>query len=136
MRTINMEQIGAVSLWLGCLGSENDLAELLEVAYSEDGEYIPSKFARLFSIERYDDATREAEFYEEKFSSLAEMLEGFSYDEIIIPKLKDFPIRYPITKYNCVVLLYNFAYNQKVNVSEQENCYFEFIGSVKYEAQN
>jgi len=127
-----MEVQGAVSLWLGYIDSEGDLDELMQVTYSEDGDYIPSRFGRLFSISRYDDATREAEFYDEQLQSLEEFLEGFSYDEIIIPKFKEFPIQNEITRYNCVVLLYNFEYDQKVKTSEQENCYFEFIGSVNY----
>ncbi|MCL2151749.1 MAG: immunity 22 family protein [Oscillospiraceae bacterium] len=128
-----MELIGTVSLWLGNMDLAEDLEQLMKVSYNEDGDYIPSEFANCFSIARYDEATREAEFYDEPQHTLEELLEGFSYDDVIIPELKKFQIKRNIEEYNCVVLLYDFKYEQELDIYEHENFFFEFIGSVKYE---
>ncbi|WP_454192899.1 immunity 22 family protein [Paenibacillus sp. Marseille-Q7038] len=53
------------------------------VSYSDEGDFISSIFAKHFEIRRYDDAVREAEYYEEASNDLNQLLEGFSYDEIV-----------------------------------------------------
>ena len=128
-----MELLGTVSLWLGNMESAEDLDQLLKVSYSVDGDYIPPEFANCFSIARYDEATREAEFFDEPLYTLEELLEGFSYDDIIIPELIKFPLKRNIEEYNCVVLLYNFEYEQDISSYEHEDFFFEFVGSVNYE---
>ena len=127
-----MEKQGMVSLWLGRISSETELDELMNVNYSEDGDFVPSKFAQCFSITRYDDATREAEFYEKPQESIEGLLEGFSYDDCIIPKYKEFPIERELTEYNCVILLYNYVYDNVMKNSNERESYFEFVGSVDY----
>ena len=129
-----MEKEGTVSLWLGQINSASELKELMRVKYSEDGDFIPSKFAQYFSIVRYDDTTREAEYYDTPQESLEKLLEGFSYYKHITPKFVGFPIEYEISRYNCVILLYNFEYDQELKSTDQGNNYFEFIGSVSYKA--
>ena len=60
-----MQKEGFVSLWVGNVDSSEELEKLLKITYTEDGDFIPSKFAQSLGIERYDDAVREAEFYDE-----------------------------------------------------------------------
>jgi len=121
-----------VSLWLGCIDSESALDDLIKTEYNEDGDYIPSEFAKKFSINRYDEDNRESEFYEEPLKSLESILEGFSHDKVIIPKLKEFNFTRDITEYNCAILLYDFEYDQRIKESKQKQCYLEYIGSVEY----
>ena len=135
-KNIEMEKKGIVSLWLGSIASENDLNELLKINYSEDGDLIPSEFAKAFSITRYNDATREAEFLETSQESLERILEGFSYDDFIVPKFKKYSIVHDISKYNCVILLYDFEYDQEIKSTKRDDYYFEFIGSTNYEHVN
>lgn len=81
-----MEQEGFVSLWVGDVQSFEELDRLLNVSYSDEGDFIPSIFANHFEIRRYDDAVREADYYEEANNNLNLLLEGFSYDNEIAPK--------------------------------------------------
>ena len=128
-----MKVKGIVSLWLGCIDSDDALDELMEVKYNKDGDSFPSKFAEIFFISRYDDDYREADFYEKPKNSLEKVLEGFSYYKIITPKFKEFKIIQEVKDYNCVILLYDFEYDGKVKKSKQKSLYLEYIGSTKYE---
>ncbi|MDR0139281.1 immunity 22 family protein [Metabacillus idriensis] len=127
-----MQKEGFVSLWLGNINSSKELEDLLKISYTEDGDFVPSKFAHSFDIERYDDATREAEFYDDADNTLRGLLEDFSYDDIIIPKFSLVCGENLNSHYNLVILLYNFKYEgvkQKTNVGTSN---LEFIGSVEY----
>ncbi|WP_223837446.1 immunity 22 family protein [Bacillus swezeyi] len=115
------------------INSPDELDKIIKTSYTEDGDFIPSIFARSFDIERYDDAVREADFYEEPSNSLSRLLEGFSYDDVIIPEFISMYGGDILTKkYNAVVLLYNFSYEgtkKMISISDTE---FEFLGSAKY----
>lgn len=127
-----MQKEGFVSLWVGNVNSSEELEKLLKITYTEDGDFIPSKFAQSFGIERYDDAVREAEFYDEGDNLLSRLLDGFSYDDVIIPKFLMFCSDILQKKYNVVVLLYNFKYegnNKEITINKSV---FEFFGSVEY----
>ncbi|WP_191556529.1 immunity 22 family protein [Metabacillus idriensis] len=127
-----MQKEGFVSLWVGNINSYKELDNLLRISYTEDGDFVPSKFAHSFDIERYDDATREAEFYDDAGNTLSGLLEDFSYDDIIIPMFSLVCGEHLNSHYNLVILLYNFKYEgvkQKTNVDTSN---LEFIGSVKY----
>ncbi|MFE4243477.1 hypothetical protein [Peribacillus butanolivorans] len=40
-----MQKEGFVSFWVGNINSNEGLDNLLEISYTEDGDYIPSMFA-------------------------------------------------------------------------------------------
>ncbi|WP_342559056.1 immunity 22 family protein [Metasolibacillus sp. FSL K6-0083] len=105
-----MQKEGFVSFWVGKINSSEELDNLLEISYTEDGDFIPSLFALSFDIERYDDAVREAEFYDNDDNLLSRLLEGFSYDNVIIPKITSLYGEQLQSNYNAVILLYNFKY--------------------------
>lgn len=127
-----MQKDGFVSLWVGNIHSLEELDHLLEISYSVDGDFIPSMFASSFDIDRYDDAVREAEFYGEADNQLGRMLEGFSYDDVIIPKLLSLCGVQLQKKYNVVILLYNFKYEGVRKKSTINTSNLEFLGSVEY----
>jgi hypothetical protein len=127
-----MQKEGFVSLWVGNIDSSEELDHLLEISYSVDGDFIPSMFASSFDIERYDDAVREAEFYDEADNLLGRMLEGFSYDDVIIPKLLSVCGDQLQKNYNVVILLYNFKYEVIKKKSTINTSYLEFLGTVEY----
>ncbi|WOO38008.1 immunity 22 family protein [Anaerocolumna sp. AGMB13020] len=104
-----MEKKGFVSLWVGNVQSFEELDRLLVVSYSDEGDFIPSIFAKSFEIHRYDDTVREAEYYKEASNDLNQLLEGFSYDDEIVPRFDTLVKEELPNDINAVVLLYNFG---------------------------
>jgi hypothetical protein len=126
-----MEEIGTVSLWLGKTDSFESLESALQVSYSEDGDFEGSPFTKGFNIKFYDEGCREAEFFDKSSDSIETLLEGFSYDNIIVPKFS--ALTDSLTQqYNAVVLLYNFRYIGSVLEWNHRLVYFKFLGSVSY----
>jgi len=119
---------GFVSFWVGKINS----SEELDNSYSEDGDFIPSLFARSFDIERYDDAVREAEFYDDDDNLLSRLLEGFSYDDVIIPKITSLCGEQLQSNYNAVILLYNYKYEGEKMKTTINTSILDFLGVVEY----
>ena len=127
-----MQKEGFVSFWVGNIKSLEELDNLLEISYTEDRDFIPSLFARSFGIERYDDAVREAEFYDDDNNLLSRLLEGFSYDDVIIPKIISLCGEQLQSNYNAVILLYNFKYEGNKMTATINTSNLEFLGAVEY----
>ncbi|BBW97522.1 immunity 22 family protein [Geobacillus icigianus] len=123
-----MESKGFVSLWVGHFKSAKEFQEYLLVKYNEDGDAIPSEFEKEFKIEYYDEDFKETHFYNEPSQSFENLLEGFSYDNVIIPKFLNLNNGDLIEKVNSIVLLYDFKYDG--TVKETRN--LKYIGSVDY----
>ncbi|GAB6256944.1 immunity 22 family protein [Peribacillus sp. NPDC055009] len=122
-----MEKQGLVSIWLGNIKKENSIEEYVDITYAEDGESVPSKFFMDFNIDMDD---TDEDFIEkevlENSNDISILLEGCSYEEIIIPKInKHFNLR---KSYNAVILIYNFEYDNKINSIGE----FDFITSISY----
>lgn len=128
-----MEKKGFVSLWVGNVQSSDELDRLLVVSYSDDGDFIPSIFANHFEIRRYDDAVREAEYYEEASDDLNQLLEGFSYDDEIVPRFDTLVEEELPNDINAVVLLYNFKYTGEIIEATIQSNYLRFLGTVEYQ---
>lgn len=128
-----MEKEGFVSLWVGNVQSSEELDRLLVVSYSDDGDFIPSIFAKHFEIRRYDDAVREAEYYEEASDDLNQLLEGFSYDDEIVPRFDTLVQEELPNDINAVVLLYNFKYTGEIIEATIQSNYLRFLGAVEYQ---
>jgi hypothetical protein len=127
-----MEKEGFVSLWVGNVQSLEELDRLLAVSYSDEGDFIPSIFAKHFNIRRYDDAVREAEYYEEASDDLTQLLEGFSYDDEIVPRFTALVQEGLANDFNAIVLLYNFEYTGEIVQATIQSNYFGFLGAVEY----
>lgn len=124
-----MEREGKVSLWLGNFSDSQSFNDFIEFDYTEDGDLIPSKFQKNFRIGYYDEDFSEIEYFENSFNNLKNILEGFSYDEKIIPQFTQI---YQEQYYNCVILLYNFEYIPSIeNYTDGDN-YLRFIGVADY----
>lgn len=123
-----MEKEGFVSLFIGHSNSYDELQNYILVSYSEDGDAIPSQFEKDFNIDYHDEDFREVEFYDEPSDDLRVLLEGFSYDEEIIPKIIEICGERLNQEANSVILLYNFQYHGNVNEANQ----FRFLGTIQY----
>ncbi|MEF3305692.1 immunity 22 family protein [Paenibacillus sp. GYB003] len=124
-----MEQEGYVSLWVGKFKSNKDLQDYLSIAYTEDGDAIPSRFEQDFSIDYYDEDFREAEYFDGELNHFPMLLEGCSYDDIVIPnfvKTQGETLNYSV---NSIILLYNFRYSEKIH---NHLSHVKYIGNVKY----
>ncbi|WP_300379998.1 immunity 22 family protein [Clostridium sp.] len=124
-----MQKEGKVSLWLGNFNSEKTFREFMEIKYTDDGDSIPSKFKKQFKIDYYDIDFSEIDYMEEKSNDLEVLLEGFSNDYEIIPKLNE---KYNGGIYNSIVLLYDFEYDFNEENYEGDNNTLDFIGCVEY----
>ena len=124
-----MQKEGKVSLWLGNFNNEKTFREFMEIKYTDDGDSIPSKFKKQFKIDYYDIDFSEIDYMDEKSNDLEVLLEGFSNDYEIIPKLKE---NYDGNMYNSIVLLYDFEYDSNKINYKNENNILDFIGCVDY----
>ncbi|PWK14251.1 immunity 22 family protein [Tumebacillus permanentifrigoris] len=128
-----MQKEGFVSLWVGNIKTSEELDNLLRISYTEDGDLIQSIFASKFHIERYDDAFREAELYDDTDNSLSRLLEGFSYDDVIVPKFASLLGEQLNKRYNAAILLYNFQYNGDVKEATVGSSHVEFLATTEYQ---
>ncbi|MDQ0233425.1 immunity 22 family protein [Metabacillus malikii] len=123
-----MEKQGWVSIWLGNSSNEEAISEYVDLTYNEDGEAVPSRFYIDFNIDmaEIDEDTIEKAVYINSCSDISQLLEGCSYEEIIIPSIQGINLK---KSYNAVILIYNFEYNNEMS----SNGAFDFIAATNYE---
>ncbi|MBD7912240.1 immunity 22 family protein [Clostridium cibarium] len=124
-----MQKEGKVSLWLGIFNDEETFRKFMEIKYTDDGDLIPSKFKKQFKIDYYDIDFSEIDYMEEKSNDLQVLLEGFSNDYEIIPRLNE---KYSGGMYNSIVLLYDFEYQHNGDNYKNGDNELKFIGCVDY----
>ncbi|MEH7341876.1 immunity 22 family protein, partial [Priestia megaterium] len=81
-----MEKQGIVSIWLGNIKNQKQLEKYVDLTYDEEGESVPSKFFEDFNIDmdETDEDFIEKAVLEEKSDEISVLLEGCSYEEVII----------------------------------------------------
>ena len=124
-----MEKQGWVSIWVGNIKEEDAIEEYVDLTYDEEGESEPSKFFIDFNIDmdETDEDTIEKVVYKNSSSDISTLLDGCSYEEIIIPKIKG---SIDLKKsYNAVILIYNFEHNNEITSTSA----FDYITSTNYE---
>ncbi|MFD5852715.1 immunity 22 family protein [Cytobacillus oceanisediminis] len=124
-----MEKQGWVSIWLGNIKEEDSIEKYVDLTYDEDGESVPSKFFIDFNIDmdETDEDSIEKVVYKNSSSDISTLLDGCSYEEIIIPKIKkSIDLK---NSYNAVILIYNFEYNNEITSTDA----FDFIAATNYE---
>jgi len=123
-----MEKQGWVSIWLGNINDEDSIGEYVDLTYDEDGESVPSQFFIYFNIDmdEIDEDTIEKAVYKNSSSDISSLLDGCSYEEIVIPKIqKSINLK---KSYNAVILIYNFEYNNEISSTGA----FDFIATTNY----
>lgn len=124
-----MEKQGWVSIWLGNINDEDSVGKYVDLTYDEDGESVPSQFFIDFNIDmdETDEDTIEKAVYKNSSSDISVLLDGCSYEEIVIPKIqKSINLK---KSYNAVILIYNFEYNNEISSTGA----FDFIAVTNYE---
>ena len=124
-----MEKQGWVSIWLGNINDEDSISEHVDLTYDEDGESVPSQFFIDFNIDmdETDEDTIEKAVYKNSSSDISALLDGCSYEEIVIPKIqKSINLK---KSYNAVILIYNFEYKNEISSTGA----FDFIATTNYE---
>jgi len=124
-----MENQGWVSIWLGNINDEDSIGEYVDLTYEEDGESFPSQFYIDFNIDmdETDEDTIEKAAYKNSSNDISALLDGCSYEEIVIPKIqKSINLK---KSYNAVILIYNFEYNNEISSTGA----FDFIATTNYE---
>ncbi|WP_282141064.1 immunity 22 family protein [Cytobacillus oceanisediminis] len=105
------------------------LNQYVDLTYDEDGESVPSQFFIDFNIDmdEIDENTIEKAVYKDSSSDISALLEGCSYEEIVIPKIqKSVNLK---KSYNAVILIYNFEYKNEISSTGA----FDFIAATNYE---
>ena len=126
-----MENSNFVSLWLVKVNDEETLENVTSNIFNDDGDSVPSKFAELYEI-GYNHDFSEIEYVGEK-ESIAEILDGFSYCDEIIPIFEQ--VKIDIKEFNSVILLYGLKYTGEKTDGIVGDCKFKFIGCAKYECE-
>ncbi|MGE7980473.1 immunity 22 family protein [Psychrobacillus sp. NPDC093200] len=124
-----MEKQRWVSFWLGNINDEDSIGEYVDLTYDEDGESVPSEFFIDFNIDmdETDEDTIEKAVYKNSSSDISALLDGCSYEEIVIPKVqKSINLK---KSYNAIILIYNFEYKNEISSIGA----FDFIATTNYE---
>ena len=107
-----------VSLWLGFFENKEEFIKYMNIGFDEDGNYVKSKFQEDYGIEKYDMDLIETDWIEDVATDVETLLAGFSYDFKIIPEFDIELKKLDISRYNSIILLYDFEYdNNKKNVN-------------------
>lgn len=128
-----MEKENVVSVWLGNTKSNEFLINYIDLKYLENGECIASDFFNDFEIDinDIDEDFIEKVRYDMVSTDLEFLLEGCSYEETVIPNIKKFTNNIQ-TKFNTVILLYNFEYFRTKSSINNNDYSMKYIGTVSY----
>jgi hypothetical protein len=128
-----VEKEGIVSIWLGISDSMEDLQQYLQVYYSEEVDFINSRFEKDFNIQCFDEDLKEINYLEESVSSISLILAPHSYSESITSSfVHKFGLELDM-KYNCIILLYDFNYMDPIKEVRHKGIMVKFIGNVDYD---
>jgi hypothetical protein len=115
-----MKMENTVSIWFGKFETEKQFNEFMKEAYDDEGD-VHSPFMDAFGISFIEHDLQEILFDENMNKS---KIEAASYSETFLDKVEiDF------SKYNCIVLLYDFNYNGLIKNANNMG----FYGVLNYE---
>lgn len=102
---------GAVSLWVGSSPSRDALQDYVDIDYSTTDLSRLSRFADDFGTGLYDHDFMETDVTEKSTRSLSELLQGCSYNSVVVPTfLRLIGEQLPVEA-NAFVLLYDFQHH-------------------------
>ena len=127
-----MEKEGVVSIWFGISDSIEQFQQYLQVYYSDEIDFINSKFEKDFNIQCFDEDLREINYLEKPSNSFSLILSRHSYSESIISSYIDKNGDELNTKYNSIIMLYDFNYMGSIKEVSHRSMVVKFIGTVDY----
>jgi hypothetical protein len=122
----------AVSLWAGWAASREVLELNLATSYSEDGDFLGSRFSRAFKIDYFDEDLLEAEVLDNDATTIAAALKGCSSDIKVIQEFEKLLGLTFVGPVNSIVLLYNFHYDGDIEFWTDGDISLKFFGTVNY----
>jgi hypothetical protein len=126
---------GIVSIWFGRFANIEELQEYLQVNYSENVDYMVSKFEGDFSIEYFDEDLREIKFLGKPTNKFSKILNGHSYfNSIISNYTSEFGDEIE-GEYNCSILLYSYYYKGLNIEAKYRKNLLRFMGSTKFDSK-
>lgn len=120
-----------MSLWLGNFKSLEALRVVSRVSYSDDGDFEGCQFSIAYKVGFFDESCMEVEYVSTPSRNLNDLLKGFSYDEVVIPRFKQ-ALGELTSEYNSVVLLYNVSYAGELSEWHTESGDLKFCAVVSY----
>lgn len=115
-----MNEENKVSIWFGNFETEEQFNEFIKETYDDEGD-MHSEFMNIFGINFIDNQFQET-LYDKDLNRLK--LEPASYSESFLDK-----IEVDYSKYNCIILLYDFDYSGSVEKNKNIN----FYGTLSYQ---
>ncbi|OMD42361.1 hypothetical protein BSK56_26080 [Paenibacillus borealis] len=130
-----MEKEGIVSLWIGFDENESTLQKYVTLIYSDEGEWLPSQFLLDFNIDMddIDEPFIERVFHESSIGLLSDLIDGCSYDDVVIPGFEALRTNQLPSEINSAILIYNYEYSCDIKEVKRDGYSYVFIGSVPYE---
>ncbi|APC14617.1 hypothetical protein BLL42_02285 [Pseudomonas frederiksbergensis] len=127
-----MGLIKSVSIWVANTNwEESTLREVMNPAYSEDGDFLGSEFTNAFSLGFVDDDSIEADKVK-LTKSLSEAIDGFSYDVDIFADIKQKNISSPIHEIDTLALVYDYKFSGAPLTNSIRHKQFFFLGNFEY----
>ena len=136
-----MYEEGFLSVWVGDAESQQALEEYVHLAYSDEGDLIPSQLLKDFDLvdddgdyNEYDEGCREISFYELGSRSLEMCLQEFSYSDQIVEKVLSAVSEEEVSLANAVVILFNYkaSLGERVRAASA-GVNLMFVGTMKYD---
>jgi Immunity protein 22 len=105
----------------------------VEVNYTTDESPHLSRFGRDFGTGWYDHDRIETSLHPWSTRSLPDLLQGCSYDSLIVPKFVELCGDFLPTPANCLVLLYDFRHNGNSGPGNGagDRVILQYLGSIK-----
>lgn len=127
-----MEKTITVALWVGNVESENELLDYVDISYSEDGADISSDFLKEFNIDQddFDEDFFECAFRDRDSNMISILLEGCSFEDMVIPSFQKKYGEKMNSKYNAIILMYDYNYSLRSDLSTIQKRKFVFVGNI------
>ena len=127
-----MEKEAVVSIWLGKSDSINEFQQYLQAYYTEEGNFVDSKFQRDFHIDCFDEDLKEMNYLEQSTNLFSLIVSNHSFCESIISNyIKEWDDELDI-EYNSIILLYDFDYMGGIKEGNHKGLIIKFIGAIDY----
>jgi hypothetical protein len=121
-----------VCMWVGEASSKEALDRCLQPDYTEDGDFLPSRFESALKITHADMGRREVSLLAEAQKDVSVLLEGNSYSDQIIPQFVRMNGATLNDSVNAVVLFYECDQKPAFDFYRTDDVFLRFFGAAEY----